>query len=94
MAIQTLAELFLTAVQEHARDDCFSYRTDAGDWHDVSSVDALRRVQALRHGLRVTDVPVSYRRRVGVSKIIGTVKGTVLAGYKIIWTVLRYSVRP
>ena len=53
---------------------------------------AEMQVKALRHDLRVKDVPVSYRRRVGVSKITGTVKGTVLAGYKIIFTVLRYSI--
>jgi len=52
---------------------------------------AEMQVKALRRGLRVTEVPVSYRKRVGVSKITGTVKGTVLAGYKILWTVLRYS---
>ena len=52
---------------------------------------AEMQVKALRHGLRVTEVPVSYRRRVGVSKITGTVKGTVLAGYKILLTVVRYS---
>jgi glycosyltransferase involved in cell wall biosynthesis len=52
---------------------------------------AEMQVKALRHGLRVTEVPVSYRKRIGVSKITGTVKGTVLAGYKILWTVLRYS---
>jgi glycosyltransferase involved in cell wall biosynthesis len=49
------------------------------------------QVKALRHGLRVTEVPVSYRKRIGVSKITGTIKGTVLAGYKILFTVLRYS---
>jgi glycosyltransferase involved in cell wall biosynthesis len=53
---------------------------------------AEMQVKALRQGLRVAEVPVSYRRRVGVSKIAGTVKGTVLAGYKILWTVLRYAV--
>jgi len=52
---------------------------------------AEMQVKALRHGLRVTEVPVSYRRRVGVSKITGTVSGTVRAGYKILWTVLRHS---
>lgn len=52
---------------------------------------AEMQVKALRHGLRVAEVPVSYRRRVGVSKITGTVRGTVRAGYKILWTVLRYS---
>jgi glycosyltransferase involved in cell wall biosynthesis len=52
---------------------------------------AEMQVKALRHDLSVEEVPVSYRRRVGVSKITGTLKGTLLAGYKILWTVLRYS---
>ena len=52
---------------------------------------AEMQVKALRHGLRVAEVPVSYRQRVGVSKITGTIAGTVRAGYKILWTVLRYS---
>jgi glycosyltransferase involved in cell wall biosynthesis len=52
---------------------------------------AEMQVKALRHKLRVTEVPVSYRKRVGVSKITGTVVGTVRAGYKILWTVLRYG---
>jgi glycosyltransferase involved in cell wall biosynthesis len=52
---------------------------------------AEMQVKALRHNLRVTEVPVSYRKRVGVSKITGTIAGTVRAGYKILWTVLRYS---
>lgn len=55
---------------------------------------AEMQVKALRHGLRVTEVPVSYRRRVGVSKITGTVTGTLRAGYKILWTVLRHSRGP
>lgn len=54
---------------------------------------AEMQVKALRHELRTVDVPVSYRKRVGVSKITGTLKGTLLAGYKIVWTVLRYSIR-
>jgi len=52
---------------------------------------AEMQVKALRARLRVCEVPVSYRKRVGVSKITGTVRGTLLAGYKILWTVLRYS---
>lgn len=52
---------------------------------------AEMQVKALRHGLRCAEVPVSYRRRVGVSKITGTLSGTIRAGYKILWTVLRYS---
>lgn len=52
---------------------------------------AEMQVKALRHGLRVVEVPVSYRKRVGVSKITGTLSGTVAAGWKILWTVFRYS---
>jgi len=52
---------------------------------------AEMQVKALARGLRVAEVPVSYRRRVGVSKITGTVRGTLRAGYKILWTVLRHS---
>ncbi|HMB52239.1 MAG TPA: glycosyltransferase family 2 protein [Thermoanaerobaculia bacterium] len=52
---------------------------------------AEMQVKALRQGLRVTEVPVSYRKRVGVSKITGTISGTLRAGHKILWTVLRYA---
>ncbi len=52
---------------------------------------AEMQVKALRHGLVTGEVPVRYRRRIGVSKITGTLRGTVLAGYKILTTVLRYS---
>lgn len=52
---------------------------------------AEMQVKALRRGLRVTEVPVSYRRRVGVSKITGTIRGTFLAGYKILLTVFRHA---
>jgi glycosyltransferase involved in cell wall biosynthesis len=52
---------------------------------------AEMQVKALRHGLAVAEVPVSYRRRVGVSKITGTVVGTLRAGHKILWTVFKHS---
>lgn len=52
---------------------------------------AEMQVKALRHGLRAVEVPVSYRCRVGVSKITGTIKGTILAGWKILWTVFRHA---
>jgi len=50
------------------------------------------QVKALREGLTVAEVPVSYRRRVGVSKITGTLSGTLRAGCKILWTIARYGV--
>jgi glycosyltransferase involved in cell wall biosynthesis len=49
------------------------------------------QVKALKAGLSVAEVPVSYRRRVGVSKITGTVGGTIRAGSKILWTIARYG---
>lgn len=54
---------------------------------------AEMQVKALQRGLRVAEVPVSYRRRIGASKITGTVKGTVLAGLKILTTVARHAGR-
>jgi len=48
------------------------------------------QIKAFRNGLKITEVPVSYRRRIGVSKISGTVSGTIRAGYKILWTIFRY----
>lgn len=50
------------------------------------------QVKAVRRGLAIAEVPVSYRRRVGVSKITGTISGTVKAGTKILWTIARYGV--
>ena len=49
------------------------------------------QMKAVRRGLRVAEVPVSYRRRIGRSKISGTVRGTIMAGCKIITTILRYA---
>jgi glycosyltransferase involved in cell wall biosynthesis len=48
------------------------------------------QLKAAKLKLRCAEVPVSYRKRIGVSKVSGTVKGTVLAGYKIITTIFRY----
>ncbi|ARK10216.1 glycosyltransferase family 2 protein [Fibrella sp. ES10-3-2-2] len=49
------------------------------------------QVKAAKRGLRSVEVPVRYRRRIGHSKISGTLRGTVLAGYKILTTIARYS---
>jgi len=48
------------------------------------------QIKAARQKLRYKNIPVPYRRRIGVSKISGTVKGTVLAGYKILFTIWKY----
>ena len=48
------------------------------------------QIKAHKSGLRYTEVPVNYRKRIGVSKVSGTVKGVIGAGYKIIFTIFRY----
>lgn len=39
--------------------------------------------------LRFVEIPVDYRRRVGKSKISGTIRGTLMAGYKILYTIFK-----
>ena len=48
------------------------------------------QLKAVKQGLRICEVPVSYRARIGRSKISGTVKGGILAGYRILATIFRY----
>jgi glycosyltransferase involved in cell wall biosynthesis len=50
-------------------------------------------VKALRKKMRITEVEVSYRKRIGKSKISGTVTGTMKAGYCIITTIIKNSTR-
>jgi hypothetical protein len=79
--------------------------TDLGPFRAVR-LEALRRlrmrdrgcgwtvemqVKATLAGLRAVEVPVSYRRRVGRSKITGTVRGTLRAGCKILWVIARHA---
>lgn len=49
------------------------------------------QIKAARAGLRTMEVPVPYRRRVGQSKISGTVLGSVKAGAKILYTIAKYQ---
>ncbi len=51
------------------------------------------QIKAARQKLRIAEVPVRYRIRIGRSKISGTVKGTVLAGAKIIYTIFKYAIK-
>jgi len=48
------------------------------------------QIKALDQKLRIKEIPVDYRRRIGKSKISGTIKGTFLAGEKIIRTIFKY----
>ena len=49
------------------------------------------QVKAARLGVQIVEVPVRYRRRIGTSKITGTLSGAMQAGYKILWTIFRYA---
>lgn len=86
----------------------FRHRTtDLGPFRAIRS-DALARlgmrdpdygwtvemqVRALQQGLAVVEVPVSYRKRVGRSKIAGTLRGTLGAGWKILGTIVLLRLR-
>jgi glycosyltransferase involved in cell wall biosynthesis len=51
------------------------------------------QIKACLSGLRAKEIPVNYRkRRHGQSKIAGTIRGTVFAGTKILWTVLKHKI--
>ncbi|MEJ7654595.1 MAG: glycosyltransferase family 2 protein, partial [Chloroflexia bacterium] len=47
-------------------------------------------VKAARAGYRYREVTVTYKRRIGVSKVRGTLRGSVLAGWYIISTIVKY----
>ena len=48
------------------------------------------QMKAVHQGLRIREVAVRYRPRVGTSKISGTVSGVVRAGAKILWATGKY----
>lgn len=51
------------------------------------------QIKAAARGLRVAEVAIRYRERIGVSKISGTVSGTLRAGSKILWVIGRHALR-
>ncbi len=50
------------------------------------------QIKAVKENLSILEIPVRYRDRVGVSKITGTVSGTLRAGTKIIYTIIKYLI--
>ena len=48
------------------------------------------QLKAAKQKLKCAEVPVRYRKRIGYSKVSGTIKGTIGAGYKILYTIFRY----
>lgn len=51
------------------------------------------QLKALRKKLTYTEVPVRYKKRIGVSKVSGTVKGAIFAGIKILGWIFKYSIK-
>lgn len=47
------------------------------------------QVKAAQQKMKCTEIPVKYRVRIGTSKVSGTIKGTIMAGYKILWTIFK-----
>lgn len=47
------------------------------------------QVRAAKQKLQCTEIPVRYRKRIGQSKVSGTIRGTILAGHKILWTIFK-----
>jgi len=47
------------------------------------------QVKAAKLNYKCTEVAVDYRKRIGKSKVSGTMKGTILAGHKILWTIFK-----
>lgn len=48
------------------------------------------QLKVLRQKISYQEVPVSYKKRIGVSKVSGTVKGTIFAGIKIIGWIFKH----
>ena len=80
------------------------YITDIGSFRAIKTDDlfALKMeqmtygwpvemvVKAARKGLRIKSVPINYRKRIGVSKVTGSLKGTVMATYYMFLVPLKY----
>ena len=48
------------------------------------------QIKAIKNKLKIKEIAVAYRKRIGISKVSGTLKGTILAGYKILATIIKY----
>ena len=66
---------------------------DLGMEHKTYGWPAEMVVKAVRRGYRIVEVPVSCRQRLGRSKVAGTLKGSLLAGYHLLLTTVRYAWR-
>lgn len=51
------------------------------------------QLKALKQKLSYIEIPVNYRNRIGTSKVSGTLKGSVMAGIKILTWIFKYSIK-
>ena len=51
------------------------------------------QLKALKRKMTYIEVPVRYKKRIGVSKVSGTVKGSIFAGIKILGWIFKYSIK-
>ena len=51
------------------------------------------QIKAVKGGLRIIEVPVGYRKRIGRSKVSGTIRGVIGAGYKILGTIFMEALK-
>lgn len=92
-----LATRMMRVIQGANYSDLGPFR--AIDWRKLLSLNMKdenfgwtieMQIKAHKQGLNYIEVPVDYRKRIGVSKVSGTVKGVFGAGYKIIFTIFKY----
>jgi hypothetical protein len=50
------------------------------------------QIKALQKELSIFEIPVDYKKRIGKSKISGTILGSIKAGVKILYTIFKYGV--
>lgn len=91
-----LATFLIAAIYGHRYTDLGPYRAIRRTLLDRIAMRDRRygwtvemQIRALQLGARVDEVPVRYRKRVGRSKISGTVTGVLKAGFWILWTIGR-----
>ncbi len=51
------------------------------------------QLKAVKNNFSYIEVPVKYRERIGISKVSGTLKGTIFAGIKILTWIFKYSLK-
>ena len=93
-----LATLLIRMIHGHRYTDLGPFRAIRRELLDRIDMQDRRygwtvemQIRALQLGARVHEVPVRYRKRVGKSKISGTVTGVIKAGWWIVYTIVKYS---